>query len=579
MSHNAYIESNDGSHNGDFSALEDYWRLLSPSATEDTRPTSTVEDMPPSPGDYTVDPRHIMRQPFSGPSTDIEYPHLKSVGTWDSSPAVDTQSSNGTSIGETPSGAHNDPARESLPDGGQVTFTDKEFASPSSGGYLMCQLQTRVLSFTQRLPELSATVSPSPPQTTTEQQSAQTRNTPSKRRLREDQSPATVLSGLPQTTAQQPLNKKPRNLSEGQLAEDTSSATATLSGSQTVAQPKSSRSTKSKNVGVSGKPKKICVPCQVLHQKCDIHDGKDGRCGGCISAGKDGRLCQPHYLSQLECFRKGNSRVGQDRSRHIPLTLVRDDNPEREISIQPFFQNAEEVPSLTILCKRFKVERSMTLVERFEASDGKSFPVSSRPYASVAKTFDEDVKGWLERCEKPAMDDLLVADIENGSRTEATGMARWTITESRRIVDVKPGSNPVLSSALTILACAWLSGKQAIIVGDEKLDMKAVEEENSYITGKVPVPAYLDCQLDNATIAHMERHMKKVVNGLKSLMGLGGGKPKSSLETFFTVFILLYTIELVYTLQIRYMRRHSKRVSNMQSVYITQRYKSTALIF
>ena len=36
------------------------------------------------------------------------------------------------------------------------------------------------------------------------------------------------------------------------------------------------------------------------------------------------------------------------------------------------------------------------------------------------------------------MDDLLVADIENGSRTEATGMARWTITESRRIVDVKP---------------------------------------------------------------------------------------------------------------------------------------------
>ena len=205
-----------------------------------------------------------------------------------------------------------------------------------------------------------------------------------------------------------------------------------------------------------------------------------------------------------------------------------------------------------------------------------------------------------------AINDLLLDDARASTNTgkRLTDMIGWTVTEACRLVDnkwvrnphdrtilswspkantEKQCSNTPLASALKILATAWMSTKQAIIVGEDKLDMKAVEHPNSYISDQVPVTSCVDTQLDNAAQTYMDRLTAQVVIALKEMMGLkankkgktsdqkeeGTSKSKETrscktYEIFLTMFVLLNTIEVVNRAQWRYMRRHREKLCSVR---------------
>jgi hypothetical protein len=95
---------------------------------------------------------------------------------------------------------------------------------------------------------------------------------------------------------------------------------------------------------------------------------------------------------------------------------------------------------------------------------------------------------------------------------------------------------------------------QSIMVGPDTLDVSPVTNEKLIIHGKSPVPSILDYQIDTLYIHHMESLMEKVSRELKKLI-FTSDKTSNWYEIFLAIFVLLVSLERVYTNQVSYMRR------------------------
>ncbi|KAI9752136.1 MAG: hypothetical protein M1815_000710, partial [Lichina confinis] len=284
-----------------------------------------------------------------------------------------------------------------------------------------------------------------------------------------------------------------------------------------------------KRAGGRGKRKHICVQCQYTHEKACVFDKEHGCCTSCLKSKRDRNLCLVLYLNDCECHRRGNARAGEGKSGCPSLPFISDSESKRTTQIRQHFSNPQgPVPTLIINCMRFREDKSTVLVELFETFDGVIFAVESTPFAciDVGVPFQKGVEEYLDKCTMLAINDLLLDDARASTNTgkRLTDMIGWTVTEACRLVDNKWCSNTPLASALKILATAWMSTKQAIIVGEDKLDMKAVEHPNSYISDQVPVTSCVDTQLDNAAQTYMDRLTAQVVIALKEMMGLKANK-------------------------------------------------------
>lgn len=120
-----------------------------------------------------------------------------------------------------------------------------------------------------------------------------------------------------------------------------------------------------------------------------------------------------------------------------------------------------------------------------------------------------------------------------------------------------------VSLALEILCCVYINVQQPVVVGEETLDIPVVTNEKFPIHGKRVAPSVLDYQLDTMCINHMRSLMKQISKGLKSLIFCGRhGNLANWYHIFLTVFVLLASLEQVYSAQIRYLRRSSSGVSD-----------------
>jgi len=92
------------------------------------------------------------------------------------------------------------------------------------------------------------------------------------------------------------------------------------------------------------------------------------------------------------------------------------------------------------------------------------------------------------------------------------------------------------------------------MVGPDTLDVSPVANEKLINHGQRPIPTVLDYQLDTLYIHYMESLMEKVSRGLKKLI-FTSDKTSNWYEIFLAVFVLLVSLEHVYTMQMSYIQR------------------------
>lgn len=99
--------------------------------------------------------------------------------------------------------------------------------------------------------------------------------------------------------------------------------------------------------------------------------------------------CIRLQIKDILPFRAGNGRLGQVRST-LPKFRWSMDNPElRKISVSPLFLDGtnpteDDLPCLTVKCRRFIPGPNDVLAETYEAPDGSTTTIEFPPYACVS---------------------------------------------------------------------------------------------------------------------------------------------------------------------------------------------------
>jgi hypothetical protein len=91
------------------------------------------------------------------------------------------------------------------------------------------------------------------------------------------------------------------------------------------------------------------------------------------------------------------------------------------------------------------------------------------------------------------------------------------------------------------------------------------DEKTSYYYKMVPLPTYLNYQIDTMTIKHMGYEQNAIIKSLKKMI-FGKSYLEDWYEVFLSVFVLLSTMEYVHQMQGKYLQRHQGTVRMLRTV-------------
>jgi hypothetical protein len=113
----------------------------------------------------------------------------------------------------------------------------------------------------------------------------------------------------------------------------------------------------------------------------------------------------------------------------------------------------------------------------------------------------------------------------------------------------------MLKGALDIAILSQLISKSFNLTGTETFGLSPVTDPESPYDGRIPLPPFLDAQLDDLVMRKLEKIQKKTLVELKDTM-LGPNKRKEWLMIFLTTLVLLNNLEFIYQNQVRQMKRY-----------------------
>ncbi|KAH7318672.1 hypothetical protein B0I35DRAFT_432678 [Stachybotrys elegans] len=287
-----------------------------------------------------------------------------------------------------------------------------------------------------------------------------------------------------------------------------------------------------------------CARCRVYHLSCDLNFP----CSNCVRVAESATaFTQPCYHDPLDnviSFRMGNSRANQPQSQLPLLRWAADEQTTRRIYVEfPFLGIPSSCrPRMPVDCRKFVPRDSDILEDVWEGSDGDKLTLTFPPFAcEEPEDLRASLESYIEKCSG-----LLEHDL--GMET-ADVISAATFAEAQRYAQINHDS--AVANALRIRIIAYFSRESMAIVGHESLGIPVVDDQRFPIYGQVPVPSVLDFQIDTTAIHIMTKLMEGATKRLKRVV-FGRKNKQGWYEVYLTCFVLLESLEKVYSLQAYY---------------------------
>ena len=116
----------------------------------------------------------------------------------------------------------------------------------------------------------------------------------------------------------------------------------------------------------------------------------------------------------------------------------------------------------------------------------------------------------------------------------------------------------MLRGALELAIISRLASKSFNITGVETLGISQVHDPTSPYNGRIPIPPFLDFQIDSLWFEKMGKIKKRVLSELKKRFM--NRKPDDWYMIYLTVVVLLSNLEFIYEHQQRQQERYCETV-------------------
>ncbi|KFA45340.1 Sat20 [Stachybotrys chartarum IBT 40293] len=302
-----------------------------------------------------------------------------------------------------------------------------------------------------------------------------------------------------------------------------------------------------------------CFRCRMYKENCD----PGLPCKNCMRVQVTRRTffgpCIRIKWEEVHTFRAGDGDLGQIRAtlQTFQWTLG---GQVKSIDVQwPFRDDKVKPPILSIECQQF-LPKHEHVAEEYSVA-GQAYKILLPPWAcSNTKAASKKVEAFVRQCQAPLEEEIR--------HTLNDPILLLTLDEARRYRN-ETGSK-LVATALEIYAGAMMNSRYP---ASTESDIFGVVDQlhTPYFFDKVPLPPQLTCQIQIMVAQVM---LDKQKNALKRLQerALSKNRHKVWYECYLTIFILLATIELVYQVQLRFVKAKQgvsdRNATNLS--YVTQ---------
>lgn len=293
-----------------------------------------------------------------------------------------------------------------------------------------------------------------------------------------------------------------------------------------------------------------CIRCQILKEPC----GEGCPCPKCLDVNATATIwrspCFKGRISDVQVYR--------NRCMSFPDGLRRIDQwaSARKLKVQLYHvgfsgvNHAPETrPRIEIVVQNFVPVPEDVLHKKWVR--GNEIVTFDMPAYAIPPKQKKRALQALEACFNLYWD-VLVSEFNLG-QDELVSAA---LDEGKRIHE----QSSLLHAALSICAITRLISKSFNLTGQETLGITEVDDPVSPYYGRIPIPMFLDTQLDELWETLMGKISKKLLSELKRK--ILGRKKEDWYEVCLCLIILLANLELVYAAWLGQKDRYHHNVSN-----------------
>lgn len=311
-----------------------------------------------------------------------------------------------------------------------------------------------------------------------------------------------------------------------------------------------------------------CLRCKVLREKCDGNTP----CGKCEKIASHAKLFKdPCYRERLEhviTFRPGNSRMGV-LSSELPHLVWPPHRQHRKLQIRyPFTRLSDRpMPTLTISCREFSPSSDDILSETWKVQ-GQVIVLDLPPYACEnPKDVQPVLEAFMTKCRPFLLEEIT--ERKGMVETPMDHINRSTLLEAIRYS--RAYSDSPVAQALKIKLAAQMFAKPLTLCGSETLGVqqRLVDKGVTYYDQAVPLPTFLNYQLDTLAMMCIQGYQKNIIKCLQAKI-FTANRGKNWYEVFLTIFVLLGNLEHLYQAQRRYIQRHKKTGQDYRVSFVSE---------
>lgn len=278
-----------------------------------------------------------------------------------------------------------------------------------------------------------------------------------------------------------------------------------------------------------------CIRCQILKEPC----GEGCPCPRCL----DVRATATVWRSPCFKGRISDVLVYRNRCMSFPegLRSIHQWASPRKLKIQLYHigfsgvvQPPESRPKLEIVVQNFVPDPTDVLHKQW-VRDGQIIRYDMPAYAIPPKQ-KKAASRAVEQCFKHHWDTLV-----NEYTVDQDELISAALQEAKRLHK----DSTLIHSALSICAVTRLISRSFNLTGQETLGINAVDDPVSPYYGRIPIPMFLDTQLDELWESLMGKISKKLLSELKRK--IMARKKEDWHQVCLCLIILLANLELVYS--------------------------------
>jgi len=225
------------------------------------------------------------------------------------------------------------------------------------------------------------------------------------------------------------------------------------------------------------------------------------------------------------------------------------------------------MPTLTISCREFSPSSDDILSETWKVQ-GQVIVLDLPPYACEnPKDVQPVLEAFMTKCRPFLLEEIT--ERKGMVETPMDHINRSTLLEAIRYS--RAYSDSPVAQALKIKLAAQMFAKPLTLCGSETLGVqqRLVDKGVTYYDQAVPLPTFLNYQLDTLAMMCIQGYQKNIIKCLQAKI-FTANRGKNWYEVFLTIFVLLGNLEHLYQAQRRYIQRHKKTGQDYRVSFVSE---------